>query len=135
MAYSDFTLTRLEQDFSLQIRSERRLFADALPAIISNLLREYLTEYTTLALEIGTEKARSEFLIAPILAEIHRQENRQISLFSGTEFNVAPGTRTDGILRFFAVSLANVAGNSRAGRLYRGSEEGRHTERHSAVPC
>lgn len=90
MAYSDFTLIRVEQDFNLQIRSELRLFADAPPAAISNLLRESLNEYMTLALGIGTEKARSEFLIAPVLAEVHRQRNREISLFSGTEFNVAP---------------------------------------------
>ena len=41
-----------------------------------------------LATAINTEKSRSEFLIAPILAELRRLANYQISLFSGTEFNV-----------------------------------------------
>jgi hypothetical protein len=45
-------------------------------------------DYVPLATAIATEKARSEFLIAPILAEIRRRHGDQLSLFSGTEFNV-----------------------------------------------
>ena len=37
---------------------------------------------------LSTEKARSEFIIAPILGEIRRCFQKQISLFSGVEFNV-----------------------------------------------
>jgi hypothetical protein len=52
------------------------------------------SEFTTLdkviTTAINTEKARSEFLIAPVLAELRRQTKHQISLFSGTEFNVDP---------------------------------------------
>ena len=40
-------------------------------------------EYLPLALAIGTEKARSELLIMPVLAEVRRQLQAQISLFSG----------------------------------------------------
>jgi hypothetical protein len=41
-----------------------------------------------LATLINTEKARSEFLIAPILADVRQQSKRQVSLFSGSSFNV-----------------------------------------------
>jgi hypothetical protein len=41
-----------------------------------------------LAIAINTEKARSEMIITPVLLEIRRQAKGQISLFSGTEFNV-----------------------------------------------
>jgi len=41
-----------------------------------------------LALEIGTEKARSEMIIAPILIEVKRTLGSEISLFSGREFNI-----------------------------------------------
>ncbi|MFM8005054.1 MAG: hypothetical protein ACKO86_08930, partial [Dolichospermum sp.] len=34
------------------------------------------------------EKARSEMIITPILLEVRRKANYQISLFSGTDFNV-----------------------------------------------
>lgn len=47
-----------------------------------------MKDYIPLATSIATEKARSEFLIAPLLAEIRRLLNNQISLFSGNEFNV-----------------------------------------------
>ena len=41
-----------------------------------------------MALEIDTEKARSELIISPIIVELRKYFNRQISLFFGTEFNV-----------------------------------------------
>jgi hypothetical protein len=49
-----------------------------------------------LATAIATEKARSEFLIAPILAEVRRQLNNQIALFSGSEFSVEPAQGLQG---------------------------------------
>jgi hypothetical protein len=41
-----------------------------------------------MALAVGTEKARAELLIAPILLEVHGQLQQRFSLFSGIEFNV-----------------------------------------------
>ena len=88
MAYNDFTLSGLKQQFALQIREEDDLFGQIAPVSISELLRQSLREYVPLALDISTEKARSEFIIAPILAEVRRQLDGRISLFSGVEFNV-----------------------------------------------
>ena len=42
----------------------------------------------SLAIAIGTEKARSELIIMPVLVELRRKLKQQIALFSGTEFNV-----------------------------------------------
>jgi hypothetical protein len=36
----------------------------------------------------NSEKARSELIIAPILVDLRRQLNEQISLFSGVDFTV-----------------------------------------------
>ncbi len=55
---------------------------------MSNYFEEIITENLILAISINTEKARSEFIIAPILAEIRKMFNKKISLFSGIEFNV-----------------------------------------------
>jgi hypothetical protein len=41
-----------------------------------------------LARDISTGKARSEFIIAPVLVEVRRQLKKRISVFSGVEFNV-----------------------------------------------
>jgi hypothetical protein len=88
MAYSDFTLTKFKKDFNINIDEENDLFASIEPIQISDKLTNTLAETTELALAINTEKARSEMIITPILLEVRRNANYQISLFSGTDFNV-----------------------------------------------
>jgi hypothetical protein len=89
MAYSEFkSLDQVQVKFNLSFEENRNLFMDINPVKPSDYLQQTLAEYLPLATAINTEKARSEFIIAPILAEVRRQVNYQISLFSGTEFNV-----------------------------------------------
>jgi len=88
MTYSNFTLAKVKEDFGLTVDETQNLFADIEAVKPSEILTVTLQEYISLATAIGTEKARSEFLIAPILTEVRRQVNYQISLFSGTDFNV-----------------------------------------------
>ncbi len=88
MAYNEFTLDMLLRNFPIQLEEVPNLFAEFEPIALSALLQQQLDEYLTLALEISTEKARSEFIIAPILGEIRRHFQKRISLFSGVEFNV-----------------------------------------------
>ena len=88
MSYSQFTLETVEQTFGLSIIEKLELFA-AIPEVqISDFLKQCLAYNTPLALEIATEKARSEMIIAPILIELKKQFESNISLFSGREFNV-----------------------------------------------
>lgn len=88
MSYGEFTLSRLESEFDLLIQERVELFPVISPSPPSQLLQEILTETIPLALEIDTEKARSELIIAPILVELRKQCDRQISLFSGVDFTV-----------------------------------------------
>ncbi|HEY9800933.1 MAG TPA: hypothetical protein V6D25_11285 [Leptolyngbyaceae cyanobacterium] len=88
MAYSDFNLAKVKNDFGLTLDESRNLFVDTQPVLPSATLTTLLSDYIPLATSISTEKARSEFLIAPILAEVRRLLNNQVSLFSGNEFNV-----------------------------------------------
>jgi hypothetical protein len=88
MAYSDFTLSKFKKDFNIKIDEETDLFATVEPVEMSDKLISNLEETTELALAINTEKARSEFIISPILLEIRRKANYEISLFSGSDFNV-----------------------------------------------
>jgi hypothetical protein len=53
-------------------------------------LRGILDEFVPLATLIHTEKARSEFIVAPILAHVRRLMDHAISLFSGVDFDVDP---------------------------------------------
>jgi len=88
MAYSDFDLKKVRNHFGLQIDEQSDLFAEVTPVPPSVTLANTLAETAHLAMAINTEKARSEMLIIPVLLEIWRQAQPQISLFSGTEFTV-----------------------------------------------
>ncbi len=88
MAYSDFNLPRVKESFGLTLDETGNLFANTKSVPPSETLRTILSDYIPLATSIATEKARSEFLIAPILAEARKLLKNQISLFSGNEFNV-----------------------------------------------
>ncbi|HLP89535.1 MAG TPA: hypothetical protein VK184_13210 [Nostocaceae cyanobacterium] len=88
MAYSDFSLSKLKKDFYIVIEEDADLFANVESQKMSDKLATALEETTELALAINTEKARSEMIITPILLEVRRQANYQISLFSGSDFNV-----------------------------------------------
>lgn len=91
MAYSDFTLATVQAAFDLTIEERHRLFVEIDRVQPSERLLTDLNENKPLAIAINSEKARSEFLIAPILAEVRRRANGQASLFSGVEFSVVPG--------------------------------------------
>ena len=88
MAYNKFTIEKLQDEFGIKIRTVESLFTDKIvPLKASSLLQETLKENVPLALAVNTEKARSEFVVAPLLVELRRQL-KTISLFSGTELNV-----------------------------------------------
>jgi len=88
MSYSEFTISQIEGEFNLIIQERVEIFKSIKPVTPSDLLKEILAENIPLALEIDTEKARSELIIAPILVELRKHFQRKISFFSGTEFNV-----------------------------------------------
>ncbi|NEQ41481.1 MAG: hypothetical protein F6K40_36925 [Okeania sp. SIO3I5] len=88
MSYSQFTLETVEQTFGINIIEKLELFATIPEVKISDFLKQCLEYNTPLALEIATEKARSEMIITPILIELKQQFESNISLFSGREFNV-----------------------------------------------
>lgn len=83
MAYSDFTLSQAQSSFNLTLDETVNLFNDVSPVSPSEILKTILADYIPLATSIGTEKARSEFIIAPILADCKELLNNKISLFSG----------------------------------------------------
>ena len=88
MAYSDFDLKKVRHAFGLQIAEQPDLFANVPLVPPSAMLADTLAETAHLAMAIHTEKARSEMLITPVLLDLWRQAQAQMSLFSGTEFTV-----------------------------------------------
>lgn len=88
MAYSDFKLAEIIDTFGLMIHESSGMFASVHEQECSVLLSTILQENVDLAVAISSEKARSEMIISPILLEIRRKFNYEISLFSGVDFTV-----------------------------------------------
>jgi hypothetical protein len=100
MAYSDFTLEGACASFKLDLCQDEDLFASVPAASVSPVLRAVLDEFIPLGTSIHTDKARSEFIVAPILAEARKLMKHRVSLFSGSEFNVDPGRGLNGTCDF-----------------------------------
>jgi hypothetical protein len=99
MSFQNFTFPQVQQDLGLTI-DEGDLYAHV---PISALREEFvaaLTEGTTLALAVNTEKAKSEFIIAPLLLELRRSLGDRFGLFSGVELAVDPGRGLNGVCDF-----------------------------------
>jgi len=100
MSYSDFTLESIKKKLRLRIHEQADWFANAPELQPGTLLSDTLTYNLPLALAINTEKSRSELIIAPILVELRRQFESQISFFSGIEFNIDPTLGLNGVCDF-----------------------------------
>jgi len=88
MPYNKFTIESVKKNFSVKIKADTILFENIKPVKPSELLKNFLEKYSSLGSAIGTEKAKSEFIIAPILAELIEITEHSISLFSGVDFNI-----------------------------------------------
>ncbi|WP_353259386.1 hypothetical protein [Prochlorothrix hollandica] len=89
MAYSDFkTIDDVVQRLGVQVTSGNSLFATVCPIAPRPNFQEVLQDLVPLALNINTEKARSELIIAPLLLELRHHLSHKIGFFSGVEFTV-----------------------------------------------
>ena len=100
MSYSDFSLSKVKRDFNLTTVENGRFLPETRFIEPSFYLQEALREGLPLATATGSEKARSELIIAPILVEVRRILHRQVSLFSGEDFTVAPDLGLSGVCDF-----------------------------------
>lgn len=100
MAYSKFTLSKAAQDLELRIVAGQRFLQQASPVTPTPLLVQTLEENIPWAIAVGSEKARSEGIVTPILLEVKRQLKGQISVFSGEEFNVDVDRGLNGYVDF-----------------------------------
>jgi hypothetical protein len=87
MAYSDFTTIAKVKALGLTVL-ETQFLPNIEPIAPSDYLQEALRLGLPVILARGSEKARSELLIAPILLEVSRHLSHQVALFSGEDFTV-----------------------------------------------
>lgn len=107
MSYSNFTLPAARAAFELEEVDTAGLFSDIEPVAPSELLISILDRKIPLATAIGTEKAKSEMIVADVLVELREQLDRKISLFSGIDFNVDDELGLTGVCDF-VVSLSPI---------------------------
>ena len=99
MPYSSFTIDEVESKFDLNLQTGHFL-PTIEPISPSSMLEQFLKITLPLARESGSEKARSEFIVAPILVEVRSLMNNSISLFSGEDFTVDRELGLNGICDF-----------------------------------
>lgn len=78
MAYSDFTLRKVKQDFGLSTVEDGRFLPEVEPIPPSPILSGLREETIPWAIAVGTEKAKSEMIVAPTLLEVKRLMERKI---------------------------------------------------------
>ncbi len=100
MAYSDFSLREVLDKFQLALHDIPNLFPAVPDVEPSPLLQSLLPEFFPLALAINTEKARSEYAIAPLLGGLRAQLGHRFSVFSGIDFTVDPAQGLAGYCDF-----------------------------------
>ena len=105
MAYSNWTLESVVPTFQLEKIDTVGLFSEIDPVPPSEYLTTGLAKKAPLATAIGTEKARSELIVADVLVELLDHLDRRISLFSGIDFNVDVENGLTGVCDFL-VSLS-----------------------------
>ena len=105
MAYSEFTLESVVPTFQLQKIDTTALFSGVESVPPSGHLTTALEKKAALATAIGTEKARSELIVADVLVELREHCEKRISFFSGIDFNVDVESGLTGVCDFL-VSLS-----------------------------
>ncbi|MBW4571347.1 MAG: hypothetical protein KME31_26040 [Tolypothrix carrinoi HA7290-LM1] len=100
MPYSQFTIGKVKQDFQLTTVEGVRFFPDLIESVTPSSRLQAILEDLPWALAVDTEKARSEVIINPVLLEVRRIFNQQISVFSGEEFNVDASIGLNGVCDF-----------------------------------
>jgi hypothetical protein len=100
MSYCEFSIRKVKQTFGLTTIEGSRFLPEISPIAPSATLSDFLAESLPLAIATGTEKARSELIISPVLVEVRKIQQRKISLFSGTDFTVEPNSGLSGVCDF-----------------------------------
>ncbi|MBD2608575.1 hypothetical protein H6G81_29660 [Scytonema hofmannii FACHB-248] len=100
MPYSQFTIGKVKQDFQLTTVEGVRFFPDSIESVTPSSRLQAILEDLPWAIAVDTEKARSEVIINPVLLEVRRIFNQQISVFSGEEFNIDASIGLNGVCDF-----------------------------------
>ncbi len=88
MAFSDFNLETAVDRLGLTLPARSNLFLGLEPLEIPPILQTVIERWAPQALEVNTEKARSELIIAPILMEAAHLTGGRLGVYSGISLDV-----------------------------------------------
>lgn len=93
MAYADFTLEEAES--TLGVTTEP---GDLFPGMVQATVPAWLSDQLARGMELAlvSEKARSEFIVAPILLAVREASRSTVSILSGQRLDIDPGRRLVG---------------------------------------
>jgi hypothetical protein len=98
MCYREFTsIIKVKQAFGLTTVEGPRFLPQISPINPSATLTDFLANSLPVAVATGSEKARSEMIITPVLLEVRKILQQNISLFSGEDFTVDYESGLNGI--------------------------------------
>ena len=100
MAFGDFKYPDVLREFGLNWQTVEDLFEGVPSVTASPAFRDTMVSMARLAATINTEKARSEWMIAPLLGDFWSRYHAQISLFSGADFDADPASKLTGYCDF-----------------------------------
>ena len=99
MSFQNFTFPQVAQDLGLTL-TDADLFSQVPSSVVRPDFLALVLDGANLASAINTEKARSEFVIAPVLFELRRLYAGRLGLFSGIELDVDASRGLNGICDF-----------------------------------
>lgn len=99
MSFQQFTFPQVQDDLGLTLH-DADLFAAAPPFAVREEFAAFLRDGVTLAVANSTEKAKSEFIIAPMLLELRRALHQRFFLFSGVEWEADASRGLNGYCDF-----------------------------------
>ncbi len=109
MSYSQFTtIAKVRDAFGLKIVEAVSGLGPFLPVPPGAGLLAYLGETLPIVATSGSEKARSEGIIYPVLLEARRLLDRRVSLFSGEDFTVDESQGLNGVCDFLMTRSTEV---------------------------
>ena len=88
MAFADFSLESAVQRFEPILLPRADLFAHVQAVELPPILQAVLERWAPQALEVNTDKARSELIIAPILMEAMHLAGQDLGVYSGVSLDV-----------------------------------------------
>jgi hypothetical protein len=99
MAFQNFSFPAVAQDLGLTL-ADADLFAQVPAAPVRPDFLAQVLDGANLASAINTDKARSEFVIAPVLLELRRLHPGRLGLFSGIELDADAARGLNGVCDF-----------------------------------